>query len=907
MTPLLPVLFLAAAPEVMVVPTGGPPALCAARARLAAAARLAPGLRVVREGRAEGEALEDLKARLGADLALDAELDDRGLTLTWRAGAPRRAQGAGLAALAPTLLAVWPASLERPDAAGVAGGPNDESLIAACAGDAERAYAAAGAAVSVALTELAPPPEDLRRGTLLERWAWARVQRGSREGCRRAQATLRSVVSSLERGYLPPIWRRLPGPALPSAITRLPEAWVLFADGRFFGIDPDSGAALWQRGAPDADPHPVDLGAGRAALVHGGGLTVIETITGTAAWHAALDRPQAELAVSRGLVVAATTEELVALDLRTGAVRWRYDGLSTPIAGPVEVRGVIVAPLYSKLAVLDPRTGALLRTIDLGDEITAPLQVADDGTLWVAVGADEILDVDAKAGRIQSRTRDLFGAAWPPAVIAGRLVASTRPERGVGILAILDPDQGAPTRVRVRGLEPPVLGLGDFSGVVHALSRPNAIVARDFAGRERWRARQPGTVQALSAPQDLVVAGVGKRVVVLDRIRGRPLWTSELEAQVLDVRYGREGGVVALDNGALYGLPGGRDPRLPHLLRTARLDLAACQLELRSRAAAQSTAERVLARDPDAIDARRLVAEALEARGRPEAAAAWLDVYARTRPADPARAAAEPALAALAGITAQVPAPEGARELAGYSARAILIETPRGLEAVHPETGAPAEAKRPAPTVRLEDRVVIGPDWKTEIDDPSLVRLTASPAHVVLTGTTSEGRAQVLDARTGQTRWIRPLEAQLGRAWPTPEAILFETGDRLVGVDASTGAQTFRMRAPDPGAEIHPHAAGWLIREGDRLRGYDSQGRRRFDARPAKGLRGLVVDRAKSLAFYWTADALAALDLERGRKKGRLTNLAVRDVFVGEAAAVALTEDDRLVRFDPARALLPAK
>lgn len=906
-------LLLLAANQVVWVPTGGDAEQCAVRTRLAAAAQLSPKVRVLRAPLKGGEGLAQGRRRLGAQWALDGRAHAATSTVHWLGkGHEAQAQSTDGDDLRAALKATWPKPLERAEASGLAGAANAEAVRAACAQDADTAYEAAGAAAAPNMATMVPAPRALKQGTLLQRWAWAKGQLQQPYGCKKAQPTLRSVTYELEHGHLPPIWRRPPRDSRrPTAITRVDGAWVLYEDGRFFAVDPDSGQPLWQREVAEAEPAPVRLADGLLALLTTKGVTVIETKTGTTAWRAALRNASAELVTTRGLLIISGRERVHALDLRTGQPRWSYDGLSRPAAGPIEVDGRIIAPLYSRLVVLDPQRGTLIREIELGDEIAAPLLPADDGQVWVAVGADQLLKVDPRVGKITFQSRQAYGAAWPPAVVAGRLVAFLKSGRGRTELATIDPQRPKAPRQYVSGLMPPLIGLSDFSGFVHLSRRPWSIVARNLSGKVRWQTRMGRPVRALSAPGDLVVSGVGRRVVVLDRKRGTRLWHSDFEAPVLDVHFEQEGGLVALDNGALYGLPGAGDPRLAAYLEQARLDLAGCQLDLRQYSAAQATAGRVLARDPAQLDAQALLARIASKQRSPEATAQWLQVLQQAPAADPVQADARTALEQLSGVQGLRTPQRALSKIDLLDRGQAYGQSATGPARVSLQTGAVQDAARPSPAVRLEGgpepRLVnqLGaglPSWSLSLAEGHVTQLAQGFGVAVLTGTTAQGETWLVQLKDGDRRWKSKLQTPILGAWPGPKTVLVNTEKGLFGLDAADGKQRFRRPTLGSTATVWAHSKGWLVVDGTQVNGMDTDGRRRFALRLGAGHRGLAIAAEAGLAYLWGEDGVQAIDLARGQKKGRLTGLKVQRILLDGKQGLLVLQDGRLVPFDATRA-----
>lgn len=903
-------LLLIASSQVVLVPSGGNTDQCVARTRVAAAVALSPELRILRTPLENGEDLEQARRRTGAEWAIDGQTASATSAVQWVGGSGRSVgRGQGATATAQALAQAWPKRLERPEPAGFAGAANAEALRAACASDVSAAYEAAGAAVPALMSTLVTPPPTLKRGTVMQRWAWARNQLDNAK-CRGALGTFRGITRTLEKGHVPPIWRRPPrDQRRPSTITRVDGAWVLFEEGRFFAIDPHSGHPLWHLETANAEPRPIALGDGYLALVTAKGVQVIETTTGTTAWRTQFRDPASEIAVTQGLVITANRQAIMAYERKTGVVRWKHDGLSRPAAGPVQVGGRIVAPLQSRLVVLKAADGALIHEVEFDDEITAPLLVGDDETVWVSVGADRLARVDPRHGKVTYIAEDVFGISWPPAVLAGHLIAALETPRGARHLAYIHPSKPRPPRKYVRGLVPPVLGLSDYSGFVHAQERPWAILAKDQNGGIRWQARQSTAIRALSAPGDLVVAGVGKQVIVLDRKRGRPLWHSDFEAPVLDVHYDQDGGVVALENGALYGLPGARDPRLAQQLEAARLDLGACQFKLRQFAGAEATAIKVLGRAPNNLDALILIARVREARRRPEAAANWLKVLALADPADPAHGAAKAALTRIAGIEGRAMPAIPLRGLVEVTKDQVLATNDAGEVRINTRTGALAHLARPSSeSLKLihgsTDALVHAGQrpWRLTLDSTHFELSAETPAHIVLSSTTSEGRMLVVDAQTGGRRWERPLQSPISAAWPSGDAILVRTQSGLLGLDAKTGQRRFKLTVPAKGTKIYAHRAGWLLLSGARLTAVDTRGRRRF-ALLVPGTIDLRIAPELGVAFIWTGGELRAIDLKRGQQRGRITQFHVKDVAVTDQYGAILTTDGALLGFDPKRLL----
>ncbi|MFE2549221.1 protein kinase [Streptomyces sp. NPDC059355] len=159
---------------------------------------------------------------------------------------------------------------------------------------------------------------------------------------------------------------------------------LLLADDAWFkALDLSSGRQLWghMRGSEPVGPTP---GAQPVHLVHGKHLHALDRDTGHLLWQFALGLPMEQLLVERGTVYVAAHRHfqgdlVLALDARTGAVRWqRTVARNEGAGGSLELLGLRPGGLYVKaarggrrgllgrelgpfVAVLDPATGKPLR------------------------------------------------------------------------------------------------------------------------------------------------------------------------------------------------------------------------------------------------------------------------------------------------------------------------------------------------------------------------------------------------------------------------------------------------------------------------------------------------------------------------------------------------------------------
>ena len=311
-------------------------------------------------------------------------------------------------------------------------------------------------------------------------------------------AQLDGVVRALDAATGGERWRVDLGADLPDAQER-----ALFAapviDGRdvlvggkrrFAAIDLASGGILW---SVDPVPGAVDSQSLASVAVGGGvvvgafqrelgGLIACDRVTGAVAWQLGDDLPigiNATPAIARGAaIVANAADEVFAVDLLTGELRWRTQldprGFSwgNATVGAVVASdangGIVVVPtLYDDAVALDPRTGAELwryaapsagplRTTHYrgrGQAGFASAPVIAGGLVWLASTDGTIAALELTTGR------ELWRTSGPP-VLAGLAAA--------GDALIVASYDGT-----VRALAPPAPGaLVPLPPAVSALAAP---------------------------------------------------------------------------------------------------------------------------------------------------------------------------------------------------------------------------------------------------------------------------------------------------------------------------------------------------------------------------------------------------------------------------------------------------
>lgn len=854
-------------PLLVFVPEDSTPAGCFATEHVAAVIALTPSLRLIRGAIKDQETLEDARARYAADLAIDGTrkvLATGNEEVSLRLARSGKAVDAKTSSGKPTehtgaaLRAIWPADLPKLTDAGAPAAANAEALEAACAKDAARAYAASGAAIGplVRLQLAQPAPEGK---TLFARWAKAEsLERAGK--CKDAVPILRALVASLSKNEWGPVWRRAAREnAAPSELDLFNGTLIAFENGTFSALDTKTGVDRWRLEVGPSTPHLTDATGGLVLAALSGEIAAIDLEDGRIRWRVPLKAPSPEIAQMGGRIFVAGEENVLALDRSKGDVVWRFDPLSDMIAGPTVAGSNLAVAAESAVLLLDPQKGTTVKKIQLGDEISAPLTVTAQGSIWAMVGSDQIVNLDPSTSEVRLRALDLPGAEWPPALASEQLVVVMRKKNKPRAIAYLDVSAKNGLKRSFLGA-PPVLELPSFAGVVYVEERPPAIVARDLEGGVLWKITDRQKITQLSREGDLIIAAVGSRARILEPKKGATVAELDFGEPVKQIVLGERGGAALVESGVIYGFPSPSDVRPKVWLRDARMELGDCFLILNQGANAAATAKQILERDPDDLDARAMFAAAEEKTKPREAAERWLQLATVASKNDPLQADAERALHALAGIDGSIfaaPPPE-----------------PKRLEKFKMADG--------------EELAVAG----------------ASPDYVVMLDQSST--AHVVRASNGERVWMLPLGETVSAASISGDRVLFSTDKRLLGVDAETGKEVFSV--PVIAGDVQKlvtTANGWIVASKQKLRVIERSKGKVLALLPFASPLLFLAAGEKSAIAAFEDETIAAIDFSRGTIEGRLKTGAVKRLYAADGKIYVVLESGLLLAIDPAQKLRP--
>ncbi|MFC9969768.1 PQQ-binding-like beta-propeller repeat protein [Spirillospora sp. NPDC127200] len=235
--------------------------------------------------------------------------------------------------------------------------------------------------------------------------------------------------------------------------------------------------------------------------------------------------------LSGGLVFAHTDRHrLLALDARTGALRWSRDigsgiRLSAQVAGDV----VVVHESYS-MRGLEARTGAQRWSVPVKGGTVSGFFTAANGLVYLAGEQDHVpglLVLDAATGRVRRHHRTIASVEGAPVLANGVLYYGG----GLEVFAV-DPATGR--RLWRRDVGEEATGTPEVAdGLLHITRIDSAVVTLDArTGRPRWRAatsaspadKDAGGGRLTVHERTVYAADPGDRLHAFDAATGKKRW-----------------------------------------------------------------------------------------------------------------------------------------------------------------------------------------------------------------------------------------------------------------------------------------------------------------------------------------------------------------------------------------------
>ncbi len=933
------------APVRVLVPSAQNPHRCLLLEQLAARLALSDQLEVVRAPLSAGQTLETARQNTSAAVALNAAKQAPGKDVRVFITQPQKSSESAAASIHDALEKVWQAQAPALPSLPLRtmGAANRAALFAACQGNAKAAYAHSGAAVGALLRERLPPPQLPKNAPPLLKLS-AALHRARKGDCRAAIGPLRSTLTQLQRGALVPIWRRAPpNESAPGSLDLMYGQLFVFDNGSFIALDPQTGERRWSRAVGAAEPHLIDLGDGVVAAILQRAIEALDATSGALRWRLDIPEPHPELVGLDGHVFVASSQELLAVDRQSGDILWTHDPLAPIIAGPRFVGSQLALGAGTKLLLIDPQDGDVQRTIELGDELSSSVAVTPLGRPWLMIGSDQAVLIDPKSGEIERAIAGLPGATWPPAFVGEQpVLPAKRGQRP--FVAYLDPKARSGMAKMLFGAQGPVLSTNDFSSVLHLENRARVISARDLSGRSRWSRRLGAPVRGLRINGARVLAASRGTGLIMEAQTGKTIASVQLDGEISELLLSSEGGAALLDNGVIYGLPSGRDPRPQRLLYEARVWAAQCHLQLNQTTAARNLAQTLISRRAD--DPKAWLIRAQAAPGA-TAIADWQKVDRLTEGREPKVQEALQKLAGLTiaqrGLSDAVVAPDANVVLTLSNGRATAMKVDALQSALWSKPAKKIEAdsaksfivdgQRVAPAdgkalggVPQRHRRLSGLRFKGEsgnisrLDQTSQTlwtargRLLGADRAQVLTVNTASASLSLRSVSTGAALWSIAIPSAAkeppAAGWLSERSVMIALGERLLGFDRKTGAPTF-SKAGSAQTEIAQYAGGYIQLEGNRITAIEGARGRTSTARLPSPIAHFCVSAPQPespLGFAaLRSGQLVAIDLTRARAVGRANLGPIRKLGCTNTAVLALTEQGELLRIDPSRKLQPAR
>jgi hypothetical protein len=255
-----------------------------------------------------------------------------------------------------------------------------------------------------------------------------------------------------------------------------------------------------------------------------GGTLSLARETGEPEWTNPLGTPW-PLALAPASLIVVTTDEVAALDRRTGTMRWRVPLPARSLA-PVAITPnlALVATDNGALTAFRIPDGSLAWSLPI-EGLAAPVSLAADAeAVYITMKDGQVAAVALDAGRLTWRVT-LEGALSPPVVARNRVfIGSTS-----NVFYALDAQTGEekwkwlPTMIGGDVIGSAVDGsVAFFAGldnVLHAVNRDN--------GNQRWK--QPTPTRPIAPPQAfggiVAVFGISPAIATFNAKTGAPLGT----------------------------------------------------------------------------------------------------------------------------------------------------------------------------------------------------------------------------------------------------------------------------------------------------------------------------------------------------------------------------------------------
>lgn len=199
---------------------------------------------------------------------------------------------------------------------------------------------------------------------------------------------------------------------------------VFLVADEVLALDAVTGEERWRR-VVGADPGMVAAGAGTVVVVSDAGIEALDARAGERRWeHRTPARPEvAPVVVGDVVVTGDGAGAVVGLSSVDGGERWRVAAGGLLLQSPAPAGGVVVVATTDGALVLDVASGSQRWRAGPGAERS--LRVATDGSAVAVLAGGELQVLDAGTGALigaggAPRARD----AVPPVVVAGRILVA---------------------------------------------------------------------------------------------------------------------------------------------------------------------------------------------------------------------------------------------------------------------------------------------------------------------------------------------------------------------------------------------------------------------------------------------------------------------------------------------------
>lgn len=305
------------------------------------------------------------------------------------------------------------------------------------------------------------------------------------------------------------------------------------AQGTPFSKEP---GVRWQTDVGGRIENPAAVANGMVYVPSGGpnGLLALDAQSGREVWHVAGIGGVSAVADSVLIVRDGGTDEsnddLIALDAKTGAERWRHAKSQDAGWTPVIDKGVVYIPaLPNAMQALDIQTGETIWSMELPGAVTKSASLSDEMVIFGNTDGN-LYALSRDDGQIIWTASLMGGVIGVPAIDRGQIFVSIREGDKPGLHAldlatgkVLWSHTGSSADVRYAAVSGGIVYFPSLDGTLTALNAAD--------GTQKWQLKTGGPIEGSPVVAGTVVYQVSEdgQLYAVDGETGTTIWTFALD------------------------------------------------------------------------------------------------------------------------------------------------------------------------------------------------------------------------------------------------------------------------------------------------------------------------------------------------------------------------------------------